>query len=73
MNCRIKTKGNNRVVHTYAGLNNFIVKVYSDLDVRVKKIDSVIVDTWLQAIEKHTEFCIDYLLPTPAPAKEEIK
>ena len=72
MNCRIKTQKNNRVVHTYSGMNNFIVKAYRVNDLLVTKIDFIIVDTWLQAVDKHMEFCKDYLLPTstcdvPAP------
>lgn len=66
MNCRIRTEKNGIVVHTYVGFNNYICKVYKS---DKTKITVTVVDSWTQAVDKHTEFCNHYLMP----AKEEIK
>ncbi len=65
MNCRIKTQKNGITVHTYAGLNNFICKVYKGHVSDKTKMNGHIVDTWLEAVDKHAEFCKEYLLPEP--------
>ncbi len=62
MNCGIRTQKDCKVVHTYVGLNNYIVKVYLIEMGKHVKIESAIVDTFLEAIDTHTAFCKAYLL-----------
>ncbi len=70
MNCGIRTQKNNKIVHMYVGLNNYIVKAYVVENGKPTRLESVIVNTWFEALDKHVEFCKNYLLPTHVPAKE---
>jgi hypothetical protein len=62
MNCGIRTEKDDKVVHTYVGLNNYIVKVYLKENGKHIKLESVIVDHFFEAIDRHTRFCKVYLL-----------
>jgi len=66
MNCRIRSEKNGFIVTTYFGLDNFIVKVSKSETDKTKpsKIDSCIASTWIEAVNKHREYCGSYLLPS---------